>query len=87
MIRALIELGAKADAENIKKETPLHLASARGKDLTLSFNVFVYICYFPHFPGHAKAVRALIDLGANIFAENLNKETPCRTAELNGEIS
>lgn len=51
-VRALIALGAKVNAENAKKETPLHLATLRGKtsappsDCVFTFNRFPFIILF-----------------------------------------
>lgn len=67
------------NAENVKRETPLHQAASEGilMNETLQ-NVFFFHLrlFFLLFPGRKKVVLALIKLGANIFAENSKKETP-----------
>lgn len=52
------------------------------KNISILFAVNSYIA-----PEREKAIRALIEHGANVFAENLNKQTPRQKAELEGDIS
>lgn len=47
--------------------------------------IFVSIEFsFAIFPGHTDVVRALIELGANVNAEAINKTTPLHIAAIDG---
>lgn len=81
IVRVLIEHGAKVNAEDDAKSTPLHEAAANGKVFSLHsiFSRFIWY-FFLTFSGHENVVRALIENGAKVDAENNGGRTPLQRA-------
>lgn len=52
------------------------------KNISIIFAVYAIVA-----PERERAVRALIELGAKVFEENSNKQTPRQKAESEGEMS
>lgn len=86
VFRALIELGAKINAEDKNKQTPLHLAASQGLPLSKSDPILIAISPI-NFSANEDVVRALIELGAKVDAEDVNKKTPSQIADQKGDLT
>lgn len=88
VVRSLIRLGAKVDAETSSKRSAIYSAVSAGKSFSyLHCNDFRFIRFFPNiFAGHEKVVRALIEHGATVNVEDINKVTPLHVAAYRGKL-
>lgn len=80
VVRALIELGAKVDAESGYNWTPIHYAAHEGRSVLHTFIRSCITIFLITSLGREKVVRALVELGARVDAEDGNKGTPLHSA-------
>lgn len=82
VVKALIQFGAKVNAETIYKRPALYSAVSAGKSFTYLYcNDFCFIgVSFRYFSGHVKVVRDLIEHGATVNFEDINRVTPLHVA-------
>lgn len=89
IVRALIEHGAKIDAETLAYSfSPLHYAASAGKWPSLTFiGCFFHLWSISyHFLlGQEKVVRTLAELGAKVDAEDKRKRTPLHDSAYYGK--